>query len=533
MNLEPQRSGIELPSGTKLLRGQYVIERPLSQGGFGITYLARDSLKRRVVIKECFPQDLCTRAALRVCPKTEQFSKRFETVLDQFKHEAYRLAALEHPNIVRVHQVFEENGTAFLGMDFVNGEDLCTIVEETPERLDSATLLQVVSEALDAVQYTHEQGILHRDLAPDNFIIDARNRVTLIDFGSSLEIENQDQSASSKLLAVKDGYSPFEFYNQAAEHNVVSDIYALGATFHYLVTGYTPPDAEIRRQSIEAGNPDPFEPLRGVDWDLDQGFLNLINQALNVYPQDRITSAAQWLGHLSATPVAHAQPQVQAQTTVQPVQSIQPAPVTQTQSEIHVQSQAAAPAVEDPKPLHAPVKDAPVSVPDPRVKTAVPAEAENSPKQKTLAAAPPPDPTAIPLDAPEIISKISELVSDTNSKFTPGVSHLLKAKEDVDPEAASKTEEPKPKSQPVDIFGNPIEDVDAFLAEQDGTPRGKKRKSKDKAGTSSQDPSMEQHADAEGRDPNDPKPARKGAMGRFFNKILPGKESGDSVVLQN
>lgn len=523
MNLEPQRSGIELPSGTQLLRGQYVIERPLSQGGFGITYLARDSLKRRVVIKECFPQDLCTRAALRVCPKSEQFTKRFDTVLDQFKHEAYRLAALEHPGIVRVHQVFEENGTAFLGMDFVNGEDLCTIVEEFPERLDGAALLQVVTEALEAVQYTHEQGILHRDLAPDNFIIDARNRVTLIDFGSSLEAENQAQTASSKLLAVKDGYSPFEFYDEAAQHDVVSDIYALGATFHYLVTGYTPPDAEIRRQSVEADRPDPFEPLRGVDWDLDQGFLNLINQALNIYPRDRIASAAQWLQYLHAAPVAQPQPQPQVQAAVPAT----PDPV------LNVQPDTPAPAVDAPKPLHAPVKDAPVSVPAPRVKASVPAETENSPKQKTLAAAPPPDPTAIPLDAPEIVSKISQLVSDTNSKFKPGVPQLLRTAEDVEREQAAKAEVAKPKSQPVDIFGNPIEDVDAFLAEQDGTPRGKKRKSKNNAGTNSQDPSMEQHADSEDLAPNDPKPARKGAMGRFLNKLLPGKESGDSVVLQN
>ncbi|WP_338550457.1 serine/threonine protein kinase [Roseovarius phycicola] len=480
-----------------------------------------------MVIKECFPQDLCTRAALRVCPKSEQFTKRFDTVLDQFKHEAYRLAALEHPGIVRVHQVFEENGTAFLGMDFVNGEDLCTIVEEFPERLDGATLLQVVTEALEAVQYTHEQGILHRDLAPDNFIIDARNRVTLIDFGSSLEAENQAQTASSKLLAVKDGYSPFEFYDEAAQHDVVSDIYALGATFHYLVTGYTPPDAEIRRQSVEADRQDPFEPLRGVDWDLDQGFLNLINQALNIYPQDRIASAAQWLQHLNAAPAAQLQSQPQPQAQVQAAVPATPDPV------LHVQPDTPAPAVDAPKPLHAPVKDAPVSVPDPRVKASMPTETENSPKQKTLAAAPPPDPTAIPLDAPEIVSKISQLVSDTNSKFKPGVPQLLRTAEDVEREQAAKAEVAKPKSQPVDIFGNPIEDVDAFLAEQDGTQRGKKRKSKNKAGTNSQDPSMEQHADSEGRDPNDPKPARKGAMGRFFNKLLPGKESGDSVVLQN
>lgn len=523
MNLEPQCSGIELPSGTKLLRGQYEIERPLSQGGFGITYLARDSLKRRVVVKECFPQDLCTRAALRVCPKSEQFAKRFETILDQFKHEAYRLAALEHPGIVRVHQVFEENGTAFLGMDFVNGEDLCTVVEEVPERLDAATLSQVVSEALDAVQYTHEQGILHRDLAPDNFIIDARNHVTLIDFGSSLEIDRQAQTTSSKLLAVKDGYSPYEFYDETARHDVTSDIYALGATFHYLVTGYTPPDSEIRRQSIEAGRPDPFEPLRGVDWDLDQHFLGLINQALNVHPQDRIATAADWLKLMQSAPALQSQTQQQA--------------VAQTQPQLKMVAQPeAALSQEAPTPLHKPVKDAPVAPPDPRVNTSTPTASENSPKQQTLAAAPPPDPTAIPLDAPEIVAKISELVSDTNSKFSPGLPQLLKNGDKVERTDKPEIEEPKPKAQPVDIFGNPIEDLEAFLAEQDGTPPGKKRKSKskDKAGTtSSQEPSMEQHANAEGRDPNDPKPARKGAMGRLFNKLLPGKDAGDSVVLQN
>ncbi len=520
MKLDPQCSGIELPSGTSLLRGQYEIERPLSQGGFGITYLARDSLKRRVVVKECFPQDLCTRAALRVCAKSEQFAKRFQTVLQNFKEEAYRLAALDHTGIVRVHQVFEENGTAFLAMDFVNGEDLCTIVEEHPERLDAGALSQIVVGALEAVQYTHEEGVLHRDLAPDNFIIDARNRVTLIDFGSSLEIDRQTETASSKLLAVKDGYSPHEFYLEGAHHDVPSDIYALGATFHYLVTGYTPPDAGIRVQELQAQRPDPYEPLREVDWDLDQHFLDLINTALNLHPDHRIASAAAWLDALQDAPAPVAQPE--AQHAPQPQQQAQP------EVAVHVEAP------------NSQAKHGPTKAPDPRIAAEEEVVYDSGPKQKTLSAAPPPDPTAIPLDAPEIVAKISELVTDTNSKFDPGLPQLLKQGDTVvRTEKPEVKEAPKPKGQPVDIFGNPIEDVEAFLAEQDGTPLKRKKKKKggsddstefSSGNTATDDPSIEEQRDATAQNG---KAARKGAMGRFFNKILSSKDTGDSVVLQN
>jgi len=124
-----------LPAGTLLLRDQYRIEQPLINGGFGITYLARDSLNRQVVVKECYPEEICQRTQNGVCARSDDMKGGFAQIKRQFKREAHRLANLQHPNIVGVHQVFEENGTVYLVMDFVEGLDLQKLIETEPERL--------------------------------------------------------------------------------------------------------------------------------------------------------------------------------------------------------------------------------------------------------------------------------------------------------------------------------------------------------------------------------------------------------------
>lgn len=433
MTLGTQRSDTELASGTLLLRGQYEVDRPLSQGGFGITYLARDSLNRQVVIKECFPQDFCARSGVHVIAQHEECEPEFARILKQFKREAYRLAALDHPGIVRVHQVFEENGTAFMAMDFVDGVDLITVAEEEPERLDAQSMRAVLVEALEAVRYTHEQGILHRDLAPDNFILDADNHVTLIDFGSAYEHGNVPGAKHTKLLAVKDGYSPYEFYVSGDLQDESSDLYSLGATFHYLITGYAPPNSQARLAAISAGNPDPFLPLVAEHWDLDAAFLAPINHALEVHQKDRLRSAAEWLARLSDAPLAH---------------------------------------------------------------------------------------FAAPKAAPQanIAVAISQLVSDTNSALTPGLPHNLKSGE-PDKEAVA-VQQNHEQRQPVDIFGNPIEDVAAFLREQDKmSKRGKLRSSTAGAG--------DDEAGGNGR------AAGRSAIGRMLSRLRPGKRDSSSAVLQN
>ena len=121
--------GEELPPGTPLLLGQYVIEKFLNSGGFGITYLAKDSLDRTVVIKECFPTAFCGRKNGLVGSRNRAHIQLYKTIVSQFIEEARKLARLSHPNIVGVHQVFEDNNTAYMALDFVEGPDLLEVIE--------------------------------------------------------------------------------------------------------------------------------------------------------------------------------------------------------------------------------------------------------------------------------------------------------------------------------------------------------------------------------------------------------------------
>lgn len=292
----------DLPNGTRLLTGQYEILYPLQQGGFGITYVARDSLDRQVVIKECFPARICERAGDRVRPISPMFEPLFLSLKQQFIREARRMATLRHPNIVAVHQVFEENNSAYMALDYVVGIDLITVLEEEPARVTPAFVETALRQALAAVAHIHGQGMLHRDIAPDNIRVGAGEQVTLIDFGASCERSTNREVADNTPPAVKDGYSPHEFYRSSAAQDFCSDLYSLGATFYHLITGEAPMSAYVRRMAISSGADDPHRPLAAGDWDFGHHLLASIDQALAVEKEDRPQSAQEWLEALDALP---------------------------------------------------------------------------------------------------------------------------------------------------------------------------------------------------------------------------------------
>ncbi len=291
----PEEFPDELPPETLLLHGQYQIERYLIRGGFGITYLARDSLDRRVVIKECFPNTICCRADGQVIAKMREKQELFDSLLRHFLREARRLARLSHPNIVGVHQVFEENSTAYMALDYVDGMDLLSVVQDDPRRLTPEIIRSMLMKSLGAISYIHGKGILHRDISPDNFLLDGADKLTLIDFGAAREHATRENRALSSLLTVKDGYSPQEFYLSGVSQSPPSDLYALGATFYHLITGKAPPDSQIRLAAIAADNVDPFVPLVATSADYEPDFFNAINRSLEIFPEDRLQSAQDWV----------------------------------------------------------------------------------------------------------------------------------------------------------------------------------------------------------------------------------------------
>lgn len=292
----------ELPPGTRLLNGLYEIVEPLQQGGFALTYVARDSLERNVVIKECFPAGLCERSNGRVRAVSPAAEAQFVSLKLQFLREARGVATLKHPYVVAVHQVFEENNTAYMALDYVDGIDLISVLDDEPERLTPAFFEATLRETLKAVRHIHANGVLHRDIAPDNIRVDASDRITLIDFGAASARTANSALAAVSVPAVKDGYSPPEFYSFGQAHEFSSDLYSLAATFYHLITGDAPPDGLTRAKAISSGAADPYVPLASGEWNCGYHLLLTIDSALDVEREHRPQSADHWLKALDDAP---------------------------------------------------------------------------------------------------------------------------------------------------------------------------------------------------------------------------------------
>ena len=285
----------ELKPGTKLMHGQYTIDSFLNAGGFGITYLAKDSLDRKIVIKECFPGAFCRRSRYVVQARSRAHQNELKSIVRLFVQEARSLAKLDHPNIVGVHQVFEDNDTAYMALDFVEGRDLLDTIEDPNHTLTPPQIKNILKEILGAVGFIHDQGILHRDISPDNILINQDLHPVLIDFGAAREEATKQSRVLSALRVVKDGYSPQEFYIAGSEQSPSSDLYALAASFYHLIANDVPPNSQARLAAIASGDPDPFVGLSGRFPDYDVDFLAAIDKALAVLPKDRVQSAADWI----------------------------------------------------------------------------------------------------------------------------------------------------------------------------------------------------------------------------------------------
>ena len=231
---EPQSepSGQALPAGTRL--EEFVIERVLGSGGFGITYLAKDtSLGRQVVIKENLPVQFCFRDthSLTVAPRHTQGddAENFRWSLENFSKEAALLASVDHPGIVRVLRSFGALGTAYFAMPFVEGvtlDELLVARRAKGQRFTEDELRGLLKYTLSALDHLHDRGIYHRDLKPGNILITNEGVPVLIDFGSA----RQRLSERSMTVIESPGYTPFEQLQSRGNVGPWSDLYALGGT---------------------------------------------------------------------------------------------------------------------------------------------------------------------------------------------------------------------------------------------------------------------------------------------------------------
>jgi serine/threonine protein kinase len=294
MNADQNRSA--LPSGYQL--HWYSIERVLGHGGFGTTYLARDTnLNQQVAIKEYFPTDIAIRSGdLSVQPKTNADADQYKWGLDRFRSEAQILARFDHPNIIRIFTVFEANHTAYLIMRYEKGKALNDILEQR-KRLPQEELLGIVLPILDGLGKVHETGFIHRDIQPANIYIREDKSPVLIDFGAAREALGKPRTVT---ILVAPGYAPYEQYianNQ--EQGPWTDIYGLGATLYRAVAGVAPIDAIERSRGILGSTRDVLVPATVVGQGrYTEAFLKAIDHALMFNEKDRPQTAMEWAQEL-------------------------------------------------------------------------------------------------------------------------------------------------------------------------------------------------------------------------------------------
>lgn len=271
----------------------YQVKHVLGQGGFGITYLAQDlNLNKEVAIKEYLPIELAIREGdASVHPVTEERNKQYKSGLDSFIREARILAQFDHPNIVKVYSVFEENNTGYMVMNYEHGESLQTKLKGK-KTLEESELLKILIPILGGLDLVHKSGFIHRDIKPDNIFIRNDGSPVLIDFGSAR------QAFSGKTLTsiITPGYAPFEQYDSNLEQQGPwTDIYGLGATLYRSISGRPPSDSIDRSRSLIRSSVDPYVPAIEIGKkNYSMGFLKAIDHALKFKEENRPRNIAEW-----------------------------------------------------------------------------------------------------------------------------------------------------------------------------------------------------------------------------------------------
>jgi TPR repeat protein len=278
----------------------YGFREILGQGGFGITYIAYDrNLAHEVAIKEYMPVDLAARAADNsVVPLSTEYAERYEWGLERFIEEARTLAQFEHPNIVRVRNVFKTNNTAYMVMDYELGESLQEILSRR-KVLEEDDIGTVIFPIIDGLKLVHAHGFIHRDIKPANIFIRVDGDPVLLDFGSARQAVEKGKKSMTSLFSK--GYAPIEQYNtNEDEQGPWTDIYALGATMFRSIAGIPPTDAIDRSTAISITKRDSYVSAMEIGKDnYSEPLLKAIDHAMQFNRQDRPQSITEWLTEFS------------------------------------------------------------------------------------------------------------------------------------------------------------------------------------------------------------------------------------------
>lgn len=272
----------QLPVGTTL-NSRYLIGSRIGQGGFGITYIGRDlMLDMKVAVKEYFPSGIVSRDRIQVTAYLGEAQKEFESGRARFLEEARLLAKFaSDPNIVCVRDFFTENGTAYIVMEYLEGQSLHRLLSECgPMSFDK--VFEMLEPVMSSLEEVHRRGLIHRDISPSNLMLTDSGRVKLLDFGTAREQSTEGERSLSVIL--KPGFAPEEQYRSRAGQGPWTDVYALCATIYRLISGVTPENAMNRlfKDTLRAPS------LRGAD--IGPAQEKVLMHGLAVRAEDRIRS---------------------------------------------------------------------------------------------------------------------------------------------------------------------------------------------------------------------------------------------------
>ena len=287
---------VALRAGT-MLNHRYIVGRVLGQGGFGITYLAWDEkLEARVAVKEYMPNDISARVGTTVSVAMESRAEDFTYGEERFKEEARILAKfMGQPNIAGVTDYFDENGTSYFVMDYIEGISFKTYIANAGGKVSVEEALDVMIPVLRALTAVHAEGFIHRDVTPDNIYITKDGNVKLLDFGSA-RYSIGDKSKSLDVI-LKVGYAPKEQYIRRGRQGPYTDVYSCAACLYAAITGYLPPE------SLERLDQDTLVPPSQAGVEIPLYLERAILKGLAVQPEDRFQTAGEFLEALESQEV--------------------------------------------------------------------------------------------------------------------------------------------------------------------------------------------------------------------------------------
>lgn len=356
----PGLAGAELPAGARLGRDRYAIERLLGRGGFGITYRAEDRrLRRWVAVKELAPPGVVRLPgpgpAGRCIVAPAHLAGEFAGARERFLREAHALARFDHPGIMRVYEVFEEGGTAYLVCEYLHGPSLAAHLVDRGRALAEREALELAGGVGVALVQVHAAGLLHRDVSPSNIVLVGHGdgvRPVLIDFGLARTFAGDGTEALTRM--VTPGFAPIEQYGGAERIGPPADVYGLAATLYHGLAGKLPPAAIDRQNGVA------LEPLRRVRPDMTRLVADAVHDGLELDARHRPASVAAFLARLGLADVVPGALRPTAQPTPTrmapppaPAPAVVPAPAPVPVA-VPAWPVAVAPAVSPPRPLPPP-----------------------------------------------------------------------------------------------------------------------------------------------------------------------------------